>query len=241
MQQVPAASIIAIVDGYNASLNDGKALRFNPQADNETSFANYSARGVLGRVARVPGLFGCNNDEFTALAPLPSDPYTMGVDTTQVEMGNLVTMICPLTEEVYTRQLGTNFSAPLYHYRYFGQFPNLNPFPWLGSYHAAELPLVFGTYNMSEPADSKLREHPPSTEDERAVSEYMQGAWVAFAKNPAKGLAGYGSEGGWPLWRPGNGTDGLVELGVGNKSGAVFAKSDSYVGPCKALGFNVGP
>lgn len=31
-----------------------------------------------------------------------------------------------------------------------------------------------------------------------------------------------------------------MELGVGNESGAVFAPSDSFVGMCAGLGYNVG-
>jgi cholinesterase len=99
-------------------------------------------------------------------------------------------MICPLTQEAWTRQLGHNSTVPLYHYRYFGEFPNVNPFPWLGAYHASELPLVFGTYGLTEPEGSQFPYEVP-TENEAAVSAYMQGAWVAFAKDPVNGLMGY--------------------------------------------------
>lgn len=184
-----------------------------------------------------PGLFGNNNNEFTALEHFPADPYTTGVNQTQVDMDNLDKLLCPATEEAYARQRGHDFSVPLYHYRYHGEFPNLNPFAWLGSYHAAELPLVFGTYALVEPGDGAFAQQ-RATADEAAVSEYMQGAWVAFAKDPAGGLAAYD---GWPTWRPGNDTDGLVELGVDNKTGAVFSPSDSYVGLCASMGYNVGP
>lgn len=144
-------------------------------------------------------------------------------------------MNCPLVQEAYTRQLGQNFTVPLYHYRYFGEWPNINPFPWLGAFHSAELPLVFGTYALKEPADSKFPYEAPTAE-EAATSKYMQAAWVAFAKDPANGLLEYG----WPQWRPGNQTNGLVQLGVNNKTGAVFAPSSSYISECPALGFNVG-
>jgi carboxylesterase type B len=66
----------------------------------------------------------------------------------------------------------------------------VNPFPWLGAYHASELPLVFGTYGLTEPEGSQFPYEVP-TENEAAVSAYMQGAWVAFAKDPVNGLMGY--------------------------------------------------
>jgi hypothetical protein len=51
------------------------------------------------------------------------------------------------------------------------------------------------------------------------------------------GSMGYG----WPKWTPGNGTNAWVELGVGNKSAPVLVSSDSFVGMCPGLGYNVGP
>ena len=96
---------------------------------------------------------------------------------------------------------------------------------------------MFGTYAQPEPSYSKFPYQAP-TNDEDAVSAYMQGAWVAFAKDPVNGLKKYDN---WPTWSPGNQTNGLVELGVNNKSGAVFVPSDSFVQTCAGLGFNVGP
>lgn len=149
----------------------------------------------------------------------------------------MTAMICPLTEEAYTRQLGHNSSVPLYHYRYFGTFPNMNPFDWLGAYHSSELPLVFGSYFLTEPSNSLFPYMAPTAE-EAAVSEYIQGAWVAFAKDPANGLVNYDA---WPQWFPGNSTNGLVELAVNDAGNATFVPSDSFVGRCGSLGFNVGP
>lgn len=53
MQNVPAQDLINVLNKYNSTLNGGKPFSFNPQADNETSFSNYSERGLLGRVAAV--------------------------------------------------------------------------------------------------------------------------------------------------------------------------------------------
>jgi carboxylesterase type B len=112
----------------------------------------------------------------------------------------------------------------------------MNPSPWVGACHAFEIPLVVGTYGLTKSEGSWFPCEAP-TKDEKVVSEYMQGAWVAFAKDPVDGLLTYG----WPKWTPGNGTDALAELGMGNKSGAVFAPSDIFVGMCGSLVYYVGP
>jgi hypothetical protein len=53
MQNVPATDLITVLNKYNSTLHGGASLKFNPQADNETSFGNYSERGLLGRVAAI--------------------------------------------------------------------------------------------------------------------------------------------------------------------------------------------
>jgi hypothetical protein len=54
-------------------------------------------------------------------------------------------------------------------------FPNLETFPKAGVYHASEIRLIFGTMNHGRVA---------STPTEEALSEFMQGAWARFAKDP---------------------------------------------------------
>ncbi|QQK47415.1 Acetylcholinesterase, insect [Penicillium digitatum] len=39
--------------------------------------------------------------------------------------------------------------VPTWRYLYHGNFRNLSPTPWLGAYHGAEIPVVFGTYDKS--------------------------------------------------------------------------------------------
>lgn len=53
MQNVSASDLISVLNSYNATLNGGQKFSFGPQADNQTSFGNYSERGVLGKVATV--------------------------------------------------------------------------------------------------------------------------------------------------------------------------------------------
>ncbi|KAL2811633.1 Alpha/Beta hydrolase protein [Aspergillus granulosus] len=89
-------------------------------------------------------------------------------------------------------------------YQYHGNWTNLSPVPWLGAYHSSELPLVFGTYNLSQ----------PTSRNQVLASKYIQGmalytwskgsqlifggAWAAFAHDPYGGLSAYG----WPMYDP---------------------------------------
>ena len=67
--------------------------------------------------------------------------------------------------------------SSVWRYLYFGEFPNLRltKNPSSGAWHNSEITNVFGT---AEEAGL------PDTDSEKAMSEYMMGAWAAFAKNP---------------------------------------------------------
>jgi len=88
-------------------------------------------------------------------------------------------------------------------------FPDISSRPDLRAYHASEIPIIFGTYNSSTFA--------PPTANEIIFSKYVQGAWVAFARDPQKGLVNYG----WPLYNPT--TVSVAQLGnVFNQTGVLF-------------------
>jgi hypothetical protein len=53
VQNVLAIDFITALNKYNGTLHGGASLKFNPQADNEPSFGNYSERGLLERVAAM--------------------------------------------------------------------------------------------------------------------------------------------------------------------------------------------
>lgn len=106
-------------------------------------------------------------------------PYNpAGPNQTLAHQALLSTFFCPATETIRLRQQTGRLT---YSYRYAGNFSNISPRPWMGAYHSSELPLLMGT-------------HPdyrgPSTALEYATSHAMQDAWVAFAADPVRGLAG---------------------------------------------------
>ena len=100
-----------------------------------------------------------------------------------------------------------------------GVFRDISRLPDIRCTHASEIPLVFAV--VSNVSTNPMI--PPSTPDELAISKYMQSAWVAFARDPAKGLLNFG----WPLYDPNprSNVSTLVELGgFYNQTGAAFAQ-----------------
>ena len=117
-------------------------------------------------------------------------------------MSSLIFSLSParlLTYLVPTRNrlLAPNHSIPVFRYEYFGNITSVSPEPWLGAYHAAELPMIFGTY------DDYRADMNNETMEKQAqnISHAMQDAWLAFITNGAKGL----EETGCPRYTNGSG------------------------------------
>ena len=147
-------------------------------------------------------------------------PYTPGVTPNH-------TAVQELTDEVFqcrariASQARRDLNITVWRYLYFGEFPNLNPLSWLGAYHAADIPMVFGTSDLAG----------PNTQNETALSVYMQNAWATFARDPEFGLSGSG----WPVYEQDEET--LVLLGVNGTTSAEFSGVEPYDQGC---GPNVG-
>lgn len=196
MQGKDADEILQVYESYNATENEGKSLGFGASVDEETIFSNFSERRERGLVAKFPVVIGNTDNEYASLY----SPFTVeGPNQTEVDQLSTAVFACPAAVAADFR---SQFGVPTYRYRYFATFPNLNPLPWLGAYHAVEIPIVFGTSHFSG----------PDMEAEARFSKYIQGAWAAFAKDPEKGLEEYG----WPRYQVGN--DTLVLLGRNNQT-----------------------
>ncbi|KIJ50906.1 hypothetical protein M422DRAFT_244855, partial [Sphaerobolus stellatus SS14] len=108
-----------------------------------------------------------------------------------------------------------NANVPVFRYRYDGIFPDISHQSDLRAFHSSEIPIVFGTYNLSP--------FGPPTSAEITLSSYVQGAWVAFARDPVNGLVNFG----WPRYNPV--TNSLVLLGnSANQSGVTFTNGLTY-------------
>ncbi|KAH7397702.1 carboxylesterase [Cadophora sp. MPI-SDFR-AT-0126] len=198
MAAVPTSGLFALLSA------------FGPSVDNTIVFANYTHETP----ASIPVLVGSND-------------YEAGMFRTQLALGgvafadsdwdemNLASYTCPTGKRANTSILANN---PTWRYRFHGVFPNINISSEGGAYHGAELTLLFGTESQLE----------PSTAEEDAFTEYLKGAWVAFAKDPVAGLSTY--EGGWPTYDPAGET--LVRLGFENRVGTNLAFPELYDAGC---------
>ena len=114
-------------------------------------------------------------------------------------------------------------------YLYNASFPQQAVFPGAGVYHSTEIVQVFGTYgggpvNPNTPMSEGLQmTQIPPTAQQVALSEYMNSAWAAFAKNPAGG----------PGWTPiGKFPESLGVLGANGSSGVTVIDPESVISRC---------
>ncbi|KAK5130472.1 hypothetical protein LTR08_001994 [Meristemomyces frigidus] len=173
-------------------------LVFLPIIDEKILFENYVERYAMGAVSSVPAIIGTNQHELLALVPQTglNTPFNatefMDFGTEYDRTAN-ATFLCDsavrtslLRHSKNNDSSSSNRRLTTYRYRYDGNFPNVSPKTYPGAYHAAELPLLFGTAGKYQGA---------STAYEEEVGRRMQDLWLAFAKDPQNGLrdAGWGS------------------------------------------------
>ncbi|KAE8381994.1 Alpha/Beta hydrolase protein [Aspergillus bertholletiae] len=186
---------------------------FSPVADNVTAFADFAARAKQGGLARLPTLIGGTNREASAYMNLSSQ----AINETLVYTATQQTFNCPIVETVDNR---LEQDIPTWRYLYHGNWSSLSPVPWLGAYHSSDVPIVFGTYK-------KTTVQPSSSPAEVAASKYIQGAWVAFAKDPWNGLRDYG----WPQFISQDRS--LVNLALENRVTATIGSADKWDSYCR--------
>jgi cholinesterase len=197
LKAVPAASGTSGILGY-----------FVPTVDDSVVFANYSQRTP----AKVPMLIGNNN-------------YEGGLFRTQFALDgiffpdafwdsfNLQEFTCPTGIRA---NASVAVGSPVWRYRYHGIFPNLAVSSQAGSFHAAEVPMLFNI----------MPTVPGATQAQIDIGNYMRGAWAAFAKDPVKGLTSYG----WPTYNTKQ--DSLVRLAYDNITGPNLINPYRYDGDC---------
>ncbi|PSN61504.1 alpha/beta-hydrolase [Corynespora cassiicola Philippines] len=210
MQNVNASAIIELYNKYNASMNGGRSLSFQPAPDDMTSFANYTDRQSRGLFAQLPTIMSQVDNEGATLVS-----YTPGSapNQTAVEAFTRNIATCPGAQGALAR---AKLDVPVYRARYFGEWPNLNPLPWLGAYHSSDIPMVFGTSDLLG-ADAAA---------EIETSKYIQSAWAAFARDPETGLESFG----WPTYDPEAET--LIKLGFKNSTTAVYGPGNEFDDLC---------
>ncbi|KAB5539307.1 Alpha/Beta hydrolase protein [Coniochaeta sp. 2T2.1] len=200
MQQLPVNKIINFVGQYadNGTL---PALGFKSVNDGRTAFANYTSRALDERkVARVPTLISTTANEQASLFKYPVQNVAAGPNMTAVDQGTVGVFVCLAANATDVRAA---LNITTYRYQYAGNFSNITPLPWLGAYHAGDIPLLMGSYERPGPA----------TGFERQVAERMQDYLLAFMRDPEDGLR----EMGWEQHRErvSEGTGNMVRFGSG--------------------------
>ncbi|XP_006461398.1 hypothetical protein AGABI2DRAFT_178570 [Agaricus bisporus var. bisporus H97] len=216
MKQVPGRTLEDAIVNMNSN--------FGLVIDNITVFGDVASRVAAGNFLKVPLLVGSTEHE--------GDIFVVGEELLS-PLGFAQPLVTELSADLLT-YLGftcsagaaalvrANASVPAWRYHYQAVFPDISTRPDLRSWHASELPIVFGTYNQSTEI--------AKTPDEIALSTYMQSAWVAFARDPENGLSDFG----WPMYNPTS--DSLIQLGnFFNKSSATFGRGDQLDFACSKV------
>ncbi|EED17829.1 carboxylesterase, putative [Talaromyces stipitatus ATCC 10500] len=187
---------------------------FYPKADNLLVFTDYLERTDQGDFAKVPILYGNNNNEagFYAITV-----YSNGAVPTQEQdnVFNLESFTCAVAKQVESRR---RHGTPAWAFRYMGDWNNTRLYPTSGAYHGTDMHMLFG----NSAAVSGL----PTSEPQRGLTKLMQHSWFAFLDNPRTGL----SERGWPEYDPNEKT--LVRLGNDNKPEYELLYPSSYDSFC---------
>ncbi|KAF8886035.1 carboxylesterase [Infundibulicybe gibba] len=188
--------------------------------DNITVFADTQARSAVGNFLHVPLLVGSTAQEgdiFLVSAELAAIGITLPGLTT--DLSDILTQALFTCHASGTASDRVKAGVPTWRYQYQAIFPDISSRSDLRAYHASEIPIVFGTYNSSTFA--------PPTPAEIVFSKFVQGAWVAFARDPSKGLTNIG----WTQFNPNAAT--VAQLGNSqNPTGITFARADQIDGNC---------
>ncbi|KAK6069852.1 chlorogenic acid esterase precursor [Seiridium cupressi] len=178
----------AITDFIHEYVDNGTTPEFSfaPITDEKTVFSDFYDRAVNGNIAALPTLMGSNRDDGVPFVPYSAD----GVNATLVRQVTMQYFFCPTYKSANNRVAA---GAPVFRYEYSGNFSNISPKPWMGTWHNSELPLLFGTH-------SNYRG--PSTALENATSIAMQDAWLSLVSGGEAATLGQG----WPLYNVNSGS-----------------------------------
>ncbi|KAI0165253.1 alpha/beta-hydrolase [Hypoxylon sp. FL1284] len=178
MREVPASLITNFI-GHYADDKKKPSLFFRPTVDFKVIFENYTERAELGLLSKAPALVTLTANEKSSLIKYPVDNLIGGPNKTEVDEGTLEEFVCPAFNSTNERAMN---NLTTYRYQYAGNYSNLTPLSWMGAYHGADIPLIFGSYNISGNA----------TDLERQAAETMQDYVLAFLEDAENGLRNLG-------------------------------------------------
>jgi carboxylesterase type B len=190
MRTVPASAINDFLHGYYDA-STLPTVAFSPIIDNHTIYENYTLLAQNQHLFPLPALLGSNAQD--GIAFIPYSPFPSATDLGLADYMTSFYFFCPAYLAARTR-LVSYPKTPVYRYLYSGNFTDVSPKGWMGAYHGAELPMVFGTWDREGKSEGKGLE--------RATSEAMQDVWVRF-------VGSAGRETGVEGWEEGK----VVEFG----------------------------
>ena len=193
---------------------------FSPTIDNKTVFLDYAQRASNGRFVRRPYLIG-NNDYEAGLFKLDVAGLNLTISDRSWAIFNQAFFSCPAESAALSK---AEF-ASTYRYRFFGEYPNtrLTSNPDSGAWHGAEIPIIWRTtQDAAGVAD---------TPTEAMVSDYLNAAWSAFAKDPVNALSK--APFSWPRYEQSGNT--LIRFGYGNETRASIVEPATYDQACSTL------
>ncbi|KAH6847627.1 Alpha/Beta hydrolase protein [Chaetomium sp. MPI-CAGE-AT-0009] len=217
MRQVDALQITDFIRTYTDA-GRTPPLFFSASVDAHTVFANYSALAAAGQIARLPALIGSNAQDGVSFAPYSPD----SVDQALADQMTAVFFFCPSYQAARARVVAHGGEVPVYRFVYSGNFTNVSPKPWMGAYHGAEMPPVFGTHGLFRGESSEL---------EYATSWAMQDAWVEFVATAGERM----TVDRWDAWKE---VDGGRVVEFGNGVPARLMDTTEMEEQCRALGLS---
>jgi carboxylesterase type B len=226
-------------------------LSFGPVTDDLTLVGNPEGKRRAGQLYRFPMMIGSNFQEgrvfqrnqnnvqeylqktfpgnvtqqeaIRAAYPIGKNGLNSGYDVISQIMSDY-TFGCPayvLSDD------SARGGYPTWRYYFNATFPNLQKFPNAGVYHSSEIELVFGTYGTLNTDVSKRLSNP----SERQVSEFMQGSWARFARDPESGP----SSPGWNLVGTAH-----TDTAVLRPQGVAFLRPNEVIPTCSLFGLSSG-
>ncbi|MCJ1443434.1 MAG: hypothetical protein MMC23_003932 [Stictis urceolatum] len=177
MRQVPFAQMVNFIGQY-ADRAETPALTFNMVIDDRIIFSDYKAQAEAGKIARTPYIISNTANEYSSLVPWPVDNLTAGPYQPVVTARDVEAICHAFNSTVYRNRMGAD--VPVFRLQHAGTFPNLNYYKWLGAYHASDLPIAFGTYELLDGIAE-------TTHFEVDVSWSVQDHILAFVKDPYHG------------------------------------------------------
>ncbi|KAK0644460.1 Alpha/Beta hydrolase protein [Cercophora newfieldiana] len=205
MRQVPMSLIQNFVGQYKDNATK-PTMTFKPAPDERIVFFNYTTRDLEGKLPSIPALVSTTANEVATLSRYPLTNITDGPYQPTVDAGTVSIFVCLASN---TTVLRGKRKLTTYRYEYAGNFSSITPLAWMGAYHAADIPPIFGTYQVPTPGRMKVMVD-GVTSFERKVAEALQDHVLAFMQDPEDGLRNRG----WPAHDDGEGRN-LMRFGAG--------------------------